>query len=375
MISQYQMCKRCIMDTTDPEISFDNNGICNHCRQAEQKLNSAPFCLPQAQKSKLLSQIIEKIKKEGKGKQYDCIVGVSGGVDSTYLAYKIKAFGLRPLAVHLDNGWDSKLAVTNVEKVLKKMDIDLFTFVINWEEFKDLQLSFLKASTPDSEIPSDHAIFSILYKAAIDYKVRYILGGMNMATESILPRQWSQGHNDWKYIASIQKRFGSKQLKTFPHRTLLQFISNKFIHRIRWINVLNYLPYIKEDAMKELKENMGWEYYGGKHYESIYTRFFQAYILPVKFGYDKRKSHLSSLIVSGQMTREAALEEMKKDIYQKEILKEDMEYVLSKFDMTRDDFESIMSLPKKTMVEYPCYEKTWYFQFLQKINNSVKNKI
>jgi N-acetyl sugar amidotransferase len=360
------------MDTTDPEIFFDNNGICNHCRQAEQLLNSAPYCLPQAQKSELLSQIIEQIKKEGKGKQYDCIVGVSGGVDSTYLAYKIKAFGLRPLAVHLDNGWDSKLAVTNVEKVLKKMDIDLFTFVINWEEFKDLQLSFLKASTPDSEIPSDHAIFSILYKAAIDYRVRYILGGMNMATESILPRRWSQGHNDWKYIASIQKRFGSKQLKTFPHRTLLRFISNKFIHRIQWINVLNYLPYVKEDAMKELKESMGWEYYGGKHYESIYTRFFQAYILPVKFGYDKRKSHLSSLIVSGQMTREAALEEMKKDIYPKEILREDMEYVLSKFDMTKDDFETIMSMPKKTMLEYPCYEKTWYFQLLHKINNSVK---
>lgn len=345
------ICTRCVMDTTDPDIQFDVDGVCNHCHTYDQLIKQC--ILPPEQLAKSLQDIVEKIKREGAGKPYDCIIGVSGGVDSSYLAYKTKELGLRPLAVHLDNGWDSELAVANIYKLLELLKIELFTHVIDWEEFKDLQISFLKASTPDSEIPSDHAIVSVLSQMAAKFGIRYIINGHNVRTESHLPVAWSQGHWDWKYIKSVHKLFGTVPLKTFPHMNLPAYF--RYIVIQRWIPLLNYLDYNKTEAMKVLEKEFCWKYYGGKHYESIYTRFYQGYILPQKFGYDKRKMHLSSLICAGEITRDQALEELKKEPYPKSLLDDDLTYVIKKLGMTEGEFNAIMNAPKKTYWDYPSY--------------------
>lgn len=373
MGKQYQICKRCIMDTTDPEIIFDENGICNHCKNALKQLNKINN--DKIENPNGLKEIVEEIKKQGKGKKYDCIIGVSGGVDSTYVAHLVKDLGLKPLAVHLDNGWDSELAVNNVIKILKQLDIDLYTHVIDWEEFKDLQMSFLKASVPDLEIPSDHAIQSILYIIAKKYNIKYIINGCNTTSESILPRYWSYGHTDWKYIKNLQKQFGNKKLKTFPHYSLKDMIYYKNIYKIKNITLLDYIDYSKEEAIEILKEKFNWEYYGGKHYESLYTKFIQAYILPTKFNYDKRRAHLSSLIAAGQMTREEALEKVNEPLYNDKALKEDIDYLISKFGITREQFDELMRLPNKQYWDYKSYQSSWYFSAAKKIYKFMKNKL
>jgi N-acetyl sugar amidotransferase len=368
MENEYRMCVRCIMDTTASEIRFDENGYCNYCTEALEKLQSMPL-----RKDELcLEKMVKKVKENGKGKEYDCIIGVSGGVDSSYTAYNVKKLGLRPLAIHLDNGWDSELAVKNIENICNILDIDLFTYVIDWEEFKDLQLSFLKASTSDSEIPSDHAIVAILYEMASKKGLKYILMGSNTASESIMPRSWSTGHADWKYISSIQKQFGTKELKSFPHYSLFKLIEYKRVVGITRISFLDYFDFNKQEAKKIIEKEIGWRDYGEKHYESKYTKFFQAYILPTKFGFDKRKAHLSSLIVSGQITREQALEELKNEIYPPKELEEDIDYVANKFGITRDEFNSIMNLPPKTYWDYPNYQKTRYYKLVKKVYRSIK---
>jgi len=299
---------------------------------------------------------------------------VSGGVDSTFVAWKVKELGLRPLAVHLDNCWDSELAVHNIEKVLKKLDIDLYTHVLDWEEFKDLQIAFLKASTPEIEIPTDHAIIAVLYKAAEREGVRYVLRGANVATECILPSAWSQGHWDFKYIKYIHKKYGTKKLKSYPHITFLKRIYYKTIKRIIEFNILNYLDYNKKEAMKIISEKLGWENYGGKHYESIYTRFYQGYILPVKFGFDKRKAHLSTLICSGQISRDDALEIIKKDPYPSEELKlQDKEYVIKKLGLSPEEFTNIMKMPAKKFCDYPSYSNSWWYSFIWNLYKKIKN--
>jgi len=368
MEDEYRMCGRCVMDTTASEIRFDENGFCNYCTEAIAKIQNMPIKKDES----CLKKLVEKVKESGKGKEYDCIIGVSGGVDSSYTAYNVKKQGLRPLAVHLDNGWDSELAVKNIENICKILDIDLFTYVIDWEEFKDLQLSFLKASTPDSEIPSDHAIMAIIYEMASKKGVKYVLMGSNAASESIMPRSWSTGHADWKYISNVQKQFGTKKLKTFPYYSIFRLIEYKRLEGITRISFLDYLDYDKQEAKRIIEKEIGWRDYGAKHYESKYTKFFQAYILPKKFGFDKRKAHLSSLIVSGQMTREHALGELKNEIYPPKELEEDIDYVSNKFGITRDEFNSIMSLPPKTYADYPNYQKTWYYRLVKKAYRSVR---
>lgn len=348
-----RICTRCVMDTTDPDIEFDEDGVCGHCHKYDAAKRTWVFTGQEGQRR--LEQIVAKIKKEGVGKPYDCIIGVSGGVDSTYVAYKLKQLSLRPLAVHLDNGWDSELAVKNIENVLNKLHIDLYTHVIDWEEFKDLQLAFLKASTPDSEIPSDHAIFSFMYQMAEKKGIKYIIAGNNVQTESHLPAAWSRGYYDWRYIKSIHHRFGSGKLKTFPHMSISTFFRYRLT--LKEINILNYLDYVKKDAMQVLQQELGWKYYGGKHYESIYTRFYQGYILPKKFGFDKRKAHFSSLICSGEMSREKALAELQQEPYPCELQEEDRAYVLKKFNLTDEEFENIMNLPQKSYWDYPSYGK------------------
>jgi N-acetyl sugar amidotransferase len=359
------------MDTTDPDIQFDENGVCNHCHAYDKAISKY---VHSGETGRIeLEKIVSKIKQKGTGKKYDCIIGVSGGVDSTYVAYKVKELGLRPLAVHLDNGWDSELAIKNVENICRKLEIDLHTIVLDWNEFRDLQLSFLKASTPDSEIPSDHAIASSMRRTAKMVGVKHIITGNNVRTESHLPSAWSQGHQDWRYIKKIQQRFGKVKLKNFPHLNRRDFLFRSY--NKSQFNILDYLDYTKKDIMPILEQKLGWRYYGGKHYESIYTRWYQGYWLPVKFGYDKRRTHLSSLVCSGEITRTEALESLLSPSYPPNLQKEDTSYVIKKLDLTEDQLDALLRLPNKTYWDYPSFGqiyKTSLYHYLRLIYRTLQ---
>lgn len=366
----YQQCTRCIMDTTDPEISFDEKGQCNHCTEY---FRLAPLYIYDGEKGdQARESLIAKIKEAGKNSDYDCMVGVSGGVDSTYVAYMAKKFGLRILAFHFDNGWNSELAVKNVENIVKKLDIDYQTWVVDWEEFRDLQISFLKASVANAEIPSDHAFLAATYHLCAKYNIKYFLSGSNFATEGILPKSWGYNAKDVKHLKGIHKLFGKIKFKTYPLLGFNREFYYTYVKKIKMVRLLNYIPYVKEDAMKVIQDELGWVYYGGKHYESVFTRFFQAYYLPHKFGYDKRLAHLSTLICSGQITREQALEEMKKDTYPAELLAEDKEYVIKKLGMNAEEFETILNAAPKSYKEYPNDEKR--LKFIYKVYNKLRGR-
>ena len=370
----YQICTKCVMDTTDPDITFDEKGICNHCHTRDQQI--AMNIISGEEGVKKAESIVKKIKNDGINREYDCVIGVSGGVDSTFVAYKVVQFGLRPLAVHLDNGWDSELAVKNIENICRKLNIDLHTIVLNWNEFKDLQLSFLKAATPDSEIPSDHAIVTSLLHTARKKRIRHIITGYNLKTETHIPPSWSQGYFDWGYIKNIHGQFGSVPLKSFPHLGFIDFVSHSY--RKKFVNILNYLDYSKKESMPILERELDWQYYGGKHYESIYTRWYQGYWLPTKFGYDKRRSHFSSLICSGEMTRDVALEELNQPTYPSDLQREDTAYVLKKLDITREEMDELLGLPIKSYWDYSPYARyfsTTAYRSLRTIYRAVaRNK-
>jgi N-acetyl sugar amidotransferase len=350
-MENYKICSRCIMDSSDSDLIIDDVGVCNHCRRYQREFLKRVF--PGETGKEKLDKLIFKIKRIGKNKDYDCIIGVSGGVDSTYVAYLTKKLGLRPLAIHFDNGWNSELAVSNISKTLEILDIDLYSFVIDWDEFKDLQLSFLRASTPDGEIPTDHAINALLFREANKRGIKYIINGMNFASESLSVPSWAYGHSDWKYISSVHKKFGTVKLKNYPKYNFFNLFYWNVIKQIKVVSILNYVEYNKDSVMKILQNNLGWVYYGGKHYESVYTRFYQGYILPQKFGIDKRRGHLSDLINSDQITRDQALQQMEVDAYDETLLRQDMDFVIKKFELDDTSFENIMNLQKKTFREYP----------------------
>lgn len=368
MMKIKKCCTRCVMDSeADPQIVFDENGLCHHCLRYEHLIETRVSKGEQAKVQ--LDALVNKIKKSGKNKEYDCIIGVSGGVDSTYVAYLTKELGLRPLAIHFDNGWNSELAVKNVENILKKLDIDLITYVIDWPEFRDLQLSFLKASVPDGEVPSDHAIQSVLWSFAEKYKIKYIISGMNFITESISVPHWSYGHSDWKYIKSVHKKFGTKKLKTYPHYSLpyLMYVNLK---GIRTVSILNYIDYNKENVMTLLKEKLGWQSYGGKHHESIYTRFYQGVVLPKKFNVDKRYGHFSDLINAKQISKKEALKELEQETYDVKLQEQDKEYVCKKLGLSLEEFEQIMNAECKTFESYP--NSYAVVQFLRNTVNKLR---
>lgn len=343
---KYQICSRCVMDTSDEEIYFDENGVCNHCHGYDKRKST--LITDPLKREKALNDIIQKVKEAGKNKKYDCIVGISGGVDSSYVAYLAKKWDLRVLLVHLDNGWDSELAVKNVENIVKKTGFDLHTLVINWEEFKDLQRSFFKADVLDLELLSDHAIFASVYKLTREYGVKYLLSGANFETEAIMPSNWSWKKFDSTNIKDIHNKYGNIKLKTYPFMGTIKQAIYQRGKIAQWIHILDYLDFNKEKVMKILEDELDWKYYGGKHYESIFTRFYQGYILPKKFNIDKRRAHHSTLINSGQMTREYAIEDLKKEIYPIELQEEDFELVCKKLDFTHDEMnEYIQRKPKK----------------------------
>ena len=354
-IRPYQICNRCIMDTSEPVIQFDEKGNCNHCNSALELGRKTWF--PNREGKKTLDDIIGNIKEEEKYKEFDCIIGLSGGVDSSYLAYYAVKNGLRPLVVHVDCGWNSEQAVKNIENVIKKLNIELHTFVVNWEEMKDLQRAFFKASLPDQDIPQDHAIFSALYNFARKNKIRYVLNGLNFATECVMPENWGYQAMDYRHLKSIHDRFGEIKLKDYPHVDFFhRYIYYTLIKRMKIINPLNYIDYRKDDAIKTMQKELDWQYYGGKHHESRFTKFFQSYYLPHKFNYDKRRAHLSSLIVSGQISRTEALEKIKENVYSENEMQNDLEYIAKKLDWSPSEFRSIIDLPPNRHQDFPTNE-------------------
>ncbi|MBI4954889.1 MAG: N-acetyl sugar amidotransferase [Myxococcales bacterium] len=344
------------MDTSDPGIRFDARGVCNRCDEYLNRRRA--FLLPPPERKRALEGIVDEIRAAGRGHEYDCVVGVSGGADSTYTVYVLKELGIRPLAVHLDNGWNSALAVKNIERCLKRLNVDLITEVLDWEEFRDLQVAFLKASTPDSEIPTDHAILALPVHTAAKLGVRHLVNGMNLTTEGIAVPEWSFGHADWGYIKGIHDRFGKVPLRTYPHLTLYELAYYRYVVRQKAVQILDYVEFDKHLAEKVIGRELGWAPYESKHHESIYTRFFQCYILPKKFGFDKRRLHLATLVASDQMAREQAIEEMKRDIYPEELARAEKAFVVKKLGMTGKEFDAVMALPPKSFFDYPSNERS-----------------
>jgi N-acetyl sugar amidotransferase len=346
------------MDETAKEITFDNNGVCNFCHNYDNVLVNDVHTDKGGEEK--LEKLIEKIKQKSKNSRYDVLIGLSGGVDSSYVAYIIKKkYGLRAFAVHLDNGWNTELAVANVEQIVKRLDIDLSTYVLDWKEFRDIQTSFIKSSISNIEIPTDHAIWALLIKTAAKMKIPYIIAGNNVVTESIMPESWLYGSKDSKLIKSLHKKFGKVKMKTYPSLSTMDYVDYLLVRGIRWVPILNYIPYNKAEAKQTLIDELGWQDYGGKHYESIFTRFFHAFYLPVKFGYDLRKSYLSALVCSGQISRDEALEEIGKPPAPIEMLEQDRDYVIKKLGLSENEFESILKAPNKTYADYPNNESLW----------------
>lgn len=350
MSDGYLICTRCVMDTSDPEIQFDGNGVCNHCRRYDELVKQHVLTGDDAERS--LNAIVERIKKDGRNKEYDCIIGVSGGADSTYNAYIVKKLGLRPLAVHLDNGWNAELAVCNIERTLKRLGIDLDTYVIDWDEFRDLQLSYLKSGVINVEALTDHAIWAILYGVAGDRRIKHILLGTNLVTEGILPQSWGYDNKDSVNIRDIHRRYGEVRLKTFPVLTMPRFLHYHYVKGIRTASFLNYVSYVKKDIKPFLNEELGWKDYSGKHGESMFTYFYQSYILPRRLRVDKRRAHLSCLVCAGEITRQEALQELGRPLFGEDELRENREYVIKKLGLTEEQFESYMSLPVRSHLDF-----------------------
>ena len=360
------------MDTTDPLIFFDENDYCNHCTEFLNKRARHQF--QEEENNEALDRIIEEIKRSGKGREYDCISGISGGIDSCYMAYIAKKKGLRVLAVHLDTGWNSEEAVLNIKNITRKLDIDYESYVLDWEEFKDLQLAFLKASVPEADTPTDIAIPAAIHHYAAKYGVKYILAGGNLSTEGILPATWHYNAKDMKYFNYIQKTFGRRKLKNFPTFGFKKEMYYKLVKGINMVYLLNYVNYVKEDVMELLKEKLDWKFYGGKHYENIYTGFIQSYYLYEKFGIDYRRATLSSQICLGNVNRDAALEQLKSKPYELAKVEREKQYISKKLQISEDEFERILSLPPKWYWDYPNDEKKLGFVYdtYRKIFNKEK---
>lgn len=364
----YRMCARCCMDTSDPEISFDDAGVCNHCHYFENNVKPAWF--PGDKGAPLLEQMIAEVKEYGKGRAYDCIIGLSGGVDSSYLAVKVAEWGLRALAVHVDAGWNSELAIKNIEQIISKAKLDLVTHVVDWDDMRELQLAFLRSNVANQDTPQDHAFFAALYNYAMKEDIRYVINGSNYATESILPSAWGYDSMDATQLQAIHRLFGANKLRSYPVVSFWQyFVYYPEIKGMKILRPLNYIDYSKEQAIDYLEKNYGWRYYGGKHYESRWTRFFQAHYLPAKFGYDKRKAHLASLVVTGEMTRAAAIAELEKPLYTDNELAEDKAFVAKKLRISVAELESYINAPPRHWSEFPNHQAK--MKWLPAINRIV----
>jgi N-acetyl sugar amidotransferase len=347
------ICSNCVMDTTDSKIAFDEKGICDHCNTFYTDIK--PNWNPNDKGWAEISKIADDIKKEGEGKDFDCIIGMSGGIDSSYLVYLAKEkLGLRPLVFHVDAGWNSQQAVHNIEQIVDRLELDLYTEVIDWEEMKDLQLSFFKAGVSHTDTPQDHSFFATMYKFAAKHKIKHILTGGNYSTECIRnPLEWMYFQSDARQIKDIQKKFGTKKLKNFPLTNILWHkIYLPYFKGIKLYRPLDFMPYDKEEATQFLVDNLGYQRYAQKHFESRFTRFYEAFWLYKKFGFDTRKVQYSSLIVTGQMTRDEALERLKTPAYDPETIDDDFNYIANKLGITSTELKGYLNAPNKTYKDY-----------------------
>jgi aminotransferase len=353
----YRICTRCVMDTSDTEISFDAAGVCNHCRTFDEVTSKHWYPGPEGRG--LLENLVAEIRQLGRDAEYDCILGLSGGVDSSYLALKVKDLGLRPLVMHVDAGWNSELAVSNIEKLVKHCGFELYTHVMNWNEMRDLQLAYLRAGVANQDVPQDHAFFSTLYHFATKNGIRTILSGGNTATEGIFPSSWHGSAMDAINLRAIHRRYGKIPLREYKTISFTQYyFLYPFVKKMRVLRPLNYMPYSKEAAIREL-EAVGWRSYGRKHGESVFTRFFQNYWLPTKFGYDKRRPHLSSLIVSGQLTREAAMQALEEPLLSPSERDTEIAYFCKKVGITAPEFQALMAEPARHYRDFPNWDRQY----------------
>jgi N-acetyl sugar amidotransferase len=343
------------MDTSDPLITFDDAGQCNHCTEFIDRRMKHNYRGEESDRQ--LLALVEEMKAAGKGKEYDCVIGMSGGIDSSYVGWLTRKHGLRVLAVHLDNGWNAEEAVLNIRNITGKLGIDYESYVLDWEEFRDIQLAFLKASIPEAETPTDMAIPAALHKVAADIGIKYVVSGGNFATEGILPKSWHYNAKDLRYFKHITRKFGSVRVRKFPTFGFLKEFYYKIFKRMKIIYLLNYTPYAKDEAIHLLETELDWKYYGGKHYESRYTGFIQSYYLYTKFGIDYRRATYSTQICTGEMKREEAIEMLKTQPFNEERVLREKEYIAKKLKITPEEFERILQLPPKWYWDYPNQEK------------------
>jgi aminotransferase len=354
--TRYQVCTRCVMDTSDPEIVFDDQGVCNHCIEFETVTRLRWF--PNEQGLALWARQVELIKAAGAGHEYDCILGLSGGVDSSYLALKVHEWGLRPLVVHVDAGWNSELAVANIEAIVNHCSYDLHTHVVDWEEMRDLHLAYLRAGIANQDVPQDHIFFASMYHFAVQNRIRYILSGGNLATEAIFPKAWHGSAMDAINLRAIHRQFGERPLRNYQTISFFQYyIWYPLVKQMRTVRPLNYMLYKKSMAIETLVATVGYKPYGRKHGESQFTKLFQNYYLPKRFGYDKRRPHLSSLIVSGQMAREEAIVKLQEPLYDADELEIDIAYFCKKLRISRQVFDELMEGPIRTHAQFATWDK------------------
>lgn len=371
-VLNYQCCSRCVMDTTDPRITFDAEGVCNHCRQFDERAQREWF--PNNEGRHRWDALVKQIKAHGKNKEYDCILGLSGGVDSSYLALKVHESGLRPLVMHVDAGWNTELAVANIESVVKYCGYDLHTHVVDWEDMRDLHLAYLRAAVANQDVPQDHIFFASLYHFATSNGVRYILSGGNLATEGIFPSSWHGSAMDAINLKAIHKQYGERKLANYKTISFFDgYIWYPFIKKMRTIRPLNYMSYDKANALKELEDTVGYKPYPRKHGESLFTKLFQNYYLPQKFGMDKRRPHLASLIVSGQMTRDEALAKLDEPLYDSAELEIDITYFCKKLRISRQQFDELMKAPNHHYSDFPNWDGR--YQKLKRVQVWVKKML
>lgn len=349
----YQVCINCVMDTSDSRIIFDEKEVCDHCNDFYENIKPNWHIDEKGQEE--LEKIVVKIKKEGENKEFDCILGLSGGVDSSYMLHiAVKEFGLRPLVFHVDGGWNSELAVHNIQVLIDKLGLDLYTEVINWEEMKDFQLAFFKSGVPHIDIPQDHAFIATLYNFAEKYNIKYILNGGNISTECVRnPMEWLYYGTDMRQIDDIMKQFSTIKMETYPFSSIFKHkIYLRYIKKVQVIKFLNYRPYIKKEALKTLEKEYGWTPYPQKHFESRFTKFFEGYWLPKRFGFDTRRVQYSSLILTGQMSRNDALEMLKKTAYDPNTIDDEFKYIATKLGISTDQLMEYFNMPRKYYWDY-----------------------
>lgn len=369
---EYQICTRCVMDTTDSEIVFDKNGHCNHCTNA-LKLKENEVYVPGVSEKKW-EQIVFNIKAKSKGKKYDCLMGVSGGVDSSYAVYLAVQSGLRPLLMHMDNGWDSEIAVQNIKNLVDGLGLDYISEVLDWNEFREVQLAFLKSSSVDLEIPTDVGILASTYQNTAKYGLNYIISGGNASGEAIHPLTWGYHRmRDMSYYKGIVKKFGNVQLKNVPHTGVWKEMYYKFVKDIRTIYILNYFDYNKDVARTFLRNNFNWKDYGGKHHESKITAFWQGYVMPTKFNMDYRRKTYSSQICAGQLSRDEALKLLEENVINWELVDEQKKYIAKKYNISLEELNSYLNLPPKTYKDFP--NSKWFIDIVFSVYKKIfKNK-